>query len=602
MGKTGRLFIYLAFVILFAPVVDAVSCGDYLTSDTNLTADLNCSGVGLDLNTDDIVLDCQNHVISGINNTGFWGIGVDSNHNVTIKNCVINNYWRGIFLYSASNSNLVNNNVSDSPWGIYLEQSDNNNLTSNTANNNSAGISLKSSDNNKLISNNASNNYNDDGIYLLSSSNNTLIGNTASNNDDYGIQLDGFSNNNTLLDNTVNHNDAGGIDLRLSSSNTLTSNIINNNSWYGIYLESSNNNALNNNTVSNSGDRGIFLYNSSNNNLSFNTANNTWGTGIDVFSWSSYNTLVSNKVYNNILGIGVGGPINHDNVLINNTVCDNSYRDISYISGFNHSGDNVCTTLDYNGSGDITCLWDCSGNPNCGVTLTDDLILGKNLNCNGLGLSIGANNVTLDCDGHSLIGNGTDSGVSVINKKNVTIQNCVITNFSYGIQLRESENNYLSENTINENFRGIFIYLSNNNTLSGNIVDNNAQRGIHITELSYYNRVYNNTASNNGGDGVYISSASNNTFINNIAEYNGEHGFYHMGIIGIDIGNTLYNNRFCFNINQDVYDIGTTTGDNNTCNIVQNYNDGSVISGCVYKCHRYDLVTGWNLISLPLTI
>lgn len=48
-----------------------VSCGDVITTDTTLTADLlNCVGDGVTLNAPDITLDCNGFKINGTGGTG----------------------------------------------------------------------------------------------------------------------------------------------------------------------------------------------------------------------------------------------------------------------------------------------------------------------------------------------------------------------------------------------------------------------------------------------------------------------------------------------------------------------------------------------------
>jgi len=125
----------------------------------------------------------------------------------------------GIYLYSADNCNISNNNLLDNCDGIKLDSSNNNTIIYNNANsNNNNGIQLGSSSNNKIINNNASaNNYH--GIYLWDSQNNNIIGSNASNNV-YGIRLDSSSNNNITYNNVIS-NYGYGIALYSSSNNKV---------------------------------------------------------------------------------------------------------------------------------------------------------------------------------------------------------------------------------------------------------------------------------------------------------------------------------------------------------------------------------------------
>ncbi len=159
--------------------------------------------------------DCQGHTIDGDNSGTDYGIYLNGKQNNTIKNCIITNFYHGIYLYSSSNSNITSNTADNNGYyGIFLSSSNNNTLTSNTANNNHwEGISLYSSSNN-----------------------NTLTSNTANNNW-YGIYIK-FSSNNALTDNTANNNHRG-LYLYYSSDNILIRNLFCNNGATDIYSDSS---------------------------------------------------------------------------------------------------------------------------------------------------------------------------------------------------------------------------------------------------------------------------------------------------------------------------------------------------------------------------
>jgi len=129
-------------------------------------------------------------------------------------------------------------------------------------------------------------------------------------------------------------------------------------------------------------------------------------------------------------------------------------------------------------------IWDES---NSVCRLTKDLFQG---------LIIKENNIVFDCNGHSLIGNGSGVGIELYYVDNVVIKNCHIGNFSTGIRLFESSNNQIYDNNVFDNDIGISvaseIYLtcSNNNSI-------------------YENDIYNNH------DGLIIFGGSNNKVFHN---------------------------------------------------------------------------------------
>ena len=43
---------------------------------------------------------------------------------------------------------------------------------------------------------------------------------------------------------------------------------------------------------------------------------------------------------------------------------------------------------------------------------------------------INADNITLDCNGSTIVGNGSGSGIGATNHNNITIENCIVKNYS----------------------------------------------------------------------------------------------------------------------------------------------------------------------------
>jgi len=129
-------------------------------------------------------------------------------------------------------------------------------------------------------------------------------------------------------------------------------------------------------------------------------------------------------------------------------------------------------------------------------------------------------NKIFDCQGHTISGSGANNGIYVTNHDNVTIKNCVVKNFTYGIYLGyPSSNNMLMNNTANNNTYGIFS-SSSNNILTSNTANNNNEFGIFLG-YSNNNTLTNNIASNNGDHGIRLYFSINNVLTYNIMENNG---------------------------------------------------------------------------------
>jgi len=216
-------------------------CSNITTSGTTtLTTDItgvqSGRNVCIDIQANNVILDCGGHSISYNEWPNSIGIFANNRNGLTIKNCIVTDYNQAISLNNVANSIIANNIANNnSGYGIFVVSSSYNNIINNTANNNSISIYFEYSTHNSIINNTA--NLNFIGISIEVSSNyNNFINNTASNND-AGIYLNIVSFN-TLLNNIINNN-RDGIDLvGESSSNIITNNTAENNIIWDFYSES----------------------------------------------------------------------------------------------------------------------------------------------------------------------------------------------------------------------------------------------------------------------------------------------------------------------------------------------------------------------------
>ncbi len=88
---------------------------------------------GIKISGENIVVDCQNSILIGTRTQGSKGISING-YNITLKNCMIKNYWTGISL-AGTNSLIKSNSISDNgfigietiinqPYGHKLENND----------------------------------------------------------------------------------------------------------------------------------------------------------------------------------------------------------------------------------------------------------------------------------------------------------------------------------------------------------------------------------------------------------------------------------------------------------------------------------------------
>ncbi|MEM2479055.1 MAG: NosD domain-containing protein, partial [Candidatus Pacearchaeota archaeon] len=185
-------------------------------------------------------------------------------------------------------------------------------------------------------------------------------------------------------------------------------------------------------------------------------------------------------------------------------------------------------------------------------------------------------NKIFDCQGHTIDGDdsGTDTGIYLNSKQNNTIKNCIITDFHYGIIIRDTINNTLVNNTVSNNTHygiwlasslngtivnntvnyngavGIRLYRYNNYTLiANNTVNYNGyitnEDGIYVGDNNYYNNITNNVANSNAREGIFLVSSSSNILTDNIANSNGQAGIV---LYSYSNNNTLINNSASSNL------------------------------------------------------
>ena len=142
---------------------------------------------------------------------------------------------------------------------------------------------------------------------------------------------------------------------------------------------------------------------------------------------------------------------------------------------------------------------------------------------------IEANNVTLDCAGHTITGpgrGGSVHGIHVARRTGVTVKNCVVTGFNAGFLIGQSDANTFSNNTVTKVSSGFTLMRSNNNTISRNIVDDaNEWFGYGTFQGSENNEFVNNRAISVGGVAFMAWQGDDNIWEGNEATGNFGIGF-----------------------------------------------------------------------------
>jgi len=417
--------------------------GVELYYDSNDNSLIDCTlhgnlhaGIWLQGSSNNEIINCSifNNLLSGIE--------IHLSLSNTISNCELYNTRLGIFVGDSSGCTLMDNLIHDIVIdGVYLDNSSNSVVKDNTiyTNHKNAGIVLFGSFNNIIDNLTAYNNY--FGIHLYNSVYNIIMNSTLSRNAE-GINLISSSGN-TIKDNNASDN-AYGLSLQDSSHNVIINNNASNNSFYGIYLWSmagasgvnllSFNNTVVNNTASNN-DHGIYLWASALNKINNNIATNN-KYGVYLFS-SFYNQIQNTYSSNNTLGICLSYSTN--NVLVNNRVLNNEYRGID--------------------------LWSSSNN-----ILLNNKISGNYYNFGVDGFSssdfINSIDTTNTINGKPVYYwvNKSDTQipadagfVGIVNSRNITVKDLVITNNKQGILVAYSTDIKVRNVVTNDNIIGICI-------------------------------------------------------------------------------------------------------------------------------------------------
>ncbi|MDQ7778907.1 MAG: NosD domain-containing protein [Planctomycetota bacterium] len=138
-------------------------------------------------------------------------------------------------------------------------------------------------------------------------------------------------------------------------------------------------------------------------------------------------------------------------------------------------------------------------------------------------ISIQANGVTLDGGGHSIVGSGSGYGIEVGTRSNVTIRNCRVSKFTYGMMMFVTSNSTLESNSVSQNNYGVYITNSQHNSLCENIVSSNQTYGIYLSR-SFLNTLASDTVEENGQNDLWVYASSDEECVNTVTDMTGSGG------------------------------------------------------------------------------
>ncbi|MFA5108838.1 MAG: right-handed parallel beta-helix repeat-containing protein [Candidatus Micrarchaeia archaeon] len=434
-----------------------------------------------------ITLDCAGYTITGSNTSNTFGV-YSNQHNTTVKNCVIRDFYRGIYYSGSSNSSVLNNTVSRCSYSPI----DVRNGSNITIANNSASFAgtidgvVAANANNCLIENNTAFNNTRAGFLdfagdNVSSYNNVWKNNFAYNNTNSGMLITQLLNS-TIQNFTVSSVVGEGINIAY----TLTGNTSN------VRISGLNINVPGNG-INNT--RGPNLYiDCLGGSITGNNASSTYG----VYS-NQPNTTVKNCVISGfergIYASGADSLIESNNLTITNTpfVAWNSRAAI--MPGGDNTvvrGNRITTAGNYGSSHGVYLY--LTGTR---INITSNYINLTGITNTPLPICRSAGATDFIIHNNTLVSAGStsqDGDISNLNNgaNNVLVyENTIYTAYGESINLR----NYTTTN-----------WTIRNNTLIGS----NVSTGIQIGQLPSGILVYNNNIT----AGVWIDNANETNYFN----------------------------------------------------------------------------------------
>ncbi|CAA9217203.1 MAG: hypothetical protein AVDCRST_MAG10-462 [uncultured Acidimicrobiales bacterium] len=192
----------------------------------------------------------------------------------------------------------------------------------------------------------------------------------------------------------------------------------------------------------------------------------------------------------------------------------------------------------------------------CGQTITVSTTLDSDVGPCSTGLTIGANNVTLDLNGFTLSGTpatGDGPGVDITGRTGVTVRNGTITQFDAGVAITGGSGNTVTYlrlldnrgSTATDFGDGVAVFNSTGNTISYNQVRNNGPySGISLirssNNLIEHNQITGNNMATNNTSGIRVENVGTAASNANTIRYNLVQG---SGLDGIQLFARASDNR-----------------------------------------------------------
>jgi parallel beta-helix repeat protein len=466
----------------FSRAADLAGSTLLVTSDTTLSDDHRGS---VEIEADDVTLDCAGHTISGPGTRaedeyGFVGILLDGRSGITVRNCRVSGFDYGFLLTARLGSG---------------------------------------SDGNRLVNNAASGNRLD-GVRVNESEHNVLTGNIASSNGQHGFAFEG--NSNVVTRNQAFDNELEGFVVGGGRRDIVFSANISKGNRTGFAIVGTGHTLLRN-TAANNGDMGFAISGDSislrRNRAEGNGGHGFWITG-DFIS-----VRRNRAVENEVAGFSMDRGVRH-NAFYGNASIGNRRN------GFESLGTGH-TFVRNTAAGNVDSGFAISGNS---VSLRQN----RAVRNGGHGFGIVGTEHTFvrnRASENGLVGFAVNGPSRAITLRD----NTATGNRIYGFQVADSRDNTFFRNTASANRAvGFSVELgARENAFYRNLALNNGEDGFRTTQDSIGNTFERNVAVDNGWIGFRAESGPN-VFSNNRACKNGD-----ADVLDVGSDSRWRNNAFC---------------------------------------------------------
>ena len=460
-----KLFIILALLGIFSSIGFAATISDcqaITVPDTyTLTADLSGVPPGevcfrIDASASGATLDCQGHIIT---NGGSIAILLNGANNTVVKNCQISNYQYGIYLNKSNYDNITNVILSSTTYGFYLDSSSYNTFTKNIAHDN----------------------YNN-GFYVAGGASNNLTDNLGYDNYNGDLYVNGNGMSGSIsVSNLTLTNPTGSLEnyTSLSLSDTIGP-------YEKYWAKWSWTNSQTQNYLISFRQKSVMLGSDTPDPVSIDTVKWTWqpselaGYNESGFELWTYNSRVSNTV------------IDHS-FTVSNIVPERwgtFYGIYQLVPCVNMSlmGDDYLVNESI-----IFCQ-------SPGYQINDSGAPGV--------VIINADNIAITCPNPSYFtGNGSGIGFAISNHKNVTIENCHISNYDTAVKLTNTNGSQFLNNQIQGKTYGYYLDSSHGNNFTGYNIHSQGDRYAYYLVSSSRNSFFDGAY---GDTGLYLLNSPNN--------------------------------------------------------------------------------------------